>query len=125
MTTESTPQAVGRISEQLPAIQALASLAQQHATLPEAYITLHAPMPEHGFPGKVDLQMQSAQEFEVWREALGIDPDSVALHATLSSTWLAADGHHQGVTVHISGFNIPVTRLQADEPRDTTEAVSA
>jgi hypothetical protein len=103
-------------------IQALASLAEQHPTLPEAYITVHTPF--DSWPGKVDLQLQAPQEFELWREALAIAPDNVSLHATRSSTWLAADGEHEGVRIHISGFNVPVSSVQAQAPRDRS-AVTA
>ncbi|MGI5443354.1 hypothetical protein ACQEV4_40270 [Streptomyces shenzhenensis] len=123
MTTETTAISPPTIGGQLPTIQALAAFAEQHPTLPAAYITTHEPIPEHYVAARLDVQVDGPA-FEAWRIALGADPAAVVLHTTASNTWLAVDTTYDGVRVHLAGFQTPLTADQLNAPRDTT-AVSA
>lgn len=126
MTTETTQpaQLTGTSRDQLPAIAALLDLARQHRGLPAPYITVQQPMPEYRFFPRLDLQLDSPTHFEQWRVALEAPASAVELHATASSTWLQADTTFAGIGVHISGFNVPLTSVQAQAPRDRS-AVTA
>ncbi|MFJ8791436.1 hypothetical protein [Streptomyces sp. NPDC102462] len=123
MTTETTAISPPTIGGQLPAIQALSALAEQHPTLPAAYITVQEPAPRYNTDARLDVQVDGPA-FEAWRTALGADPAAVVLHTTVSNTWLAVDTTYEGVRVHLAGFQGPLSRAQVDAPRDTT-AVSA
>lgn len=60
------------LREQRPALRALSRLAELHPELPSVYIA--------GIR-ELDVQVQSAAAFEVWREALSVGPDAVDIHA--------------------------------------------
>jgi hypothetical protein len=119
VTTETTPQ----LGEQGRAVQVLADLIAQHPKLPAAYITLHAPIHEIDADARLDIQLDGPA-FEDWRSALNVDPAGVALHATVSNTWLAFDTVRNSVRVHVAGFMPSLTAEQLTAPRDT-EAVKA
>jgi hypothetical protein len=97
-------------------------LVDQHEQLPDAYITIHAPFDD--WPSRLDLQLDSPHDFEQWRSALAVPAADVKLHTTTSNTWLSADTAHQGVTVHLSGFYVPLTHAQLNAPRDTSEVAA-
>jgi len=113
--TEKIAAPWGPISEMAGAVETLAALIEQHPTLPDAYITVHAPF--RGSPSTFDMQLQTATEFEAWREALGIDPAKVALYAPGENSWVGADGHVQDVTVRLTGHALVLTWEQMDQPR--------
>jgi hypothetical protein len=110
--------------DQLAAVAALLDLLRQYDSLPAPYITVQQPMPEHRFFPRLDLQLDTASQFEQWRSALEAPASNVELHATTSSTWLQVDTTFAGIGVHISGFNVPLTSVQAQAPRDRS-AVTA
>lgn len=114
-TTEPVAEATAPISGQRTGVQALAALIDQFESLPDAHITIHQPF--RGSHAKLDLQLQTPLDFEVWRTALQIAPETVALHVTISFAWLAADHRFDGVPVHITGFGVPLTPEQAAEQR--------
>jgi len=126
VTTETTQpaQLTGTCRDQLPAIAALLDLVRQHDGLPAPYITVQQPMPEHHFYPRFDLQLDTPCDFEQWRSALSAPASNVKLHATTSSTWLCVDTTFEGIHVHLSGFNVPLTSVQAQAPRDRS-AVTA
>ena len=127
MTTETTTQQsalTDRIVEQTGAVLALLNLIRRHPGLAAPYITVHAPMPEYDAPAKLDMQLDTPSDFEAWRSALAVDPSGVALHTSASSVWLAADTWHAGTRVHLSGFNVPLTRTHAEAPRDRDEVAA-
>ncbi|MFF9129159.1 hypothetical protein [Streptomyces sp. NPDC014806] len=119
MTTETTAQ----LGDQARAVQVLAALAAQHPTLPAAYITVHAPLPEHNVGARLDVQLDGS-EFEAWREAIDADPASVVLHTTISNTWLSVDTVRDGVRLHLAGFVATLTAKQLAAPH-RLEAVNA
>ncbi|MFZ3558130.1 hypothetical protein [Streptomyces sp. BH055] len=114
MTTQVTEPS-GPISAMSTALEVLARLIEQHPTLPDAYIVIHAPF--RRFPSRFDLQLRNTSEFETWREALGIDPEDVELHAPGANSWLDATTKVDGVQVDISGHGLGITPEQAVEPR--------
>jgi hypothetical protein len=97
-------------------------LVDRHEQLPDAYITIHAPF--KGSPARLDLQLDSPHDFEQWRGALAVPAADVKLHTTTSNTWLSADTTHEGVTVHLSGFYVPLTAEQLTAPRDRDEVAA-
>lgn len=103
-TIEPTTQASGpdtaRFVDQTPAIEALAELNQMFGHLPKPYITMNR------FGGQLGLQLDSPSEFEQWRTALQIAPDSVNAHSNESDAWLAANGVFRGVAVRLTGFGL-------------------
>lgn len=117
--TTQTIEPSGPISAMSTAVAVLARLIEQHPTLPDAYITIHAPFQgvvTH-FAAHFDLQLRNTSEFEAWREALGIDPMDVVLHAPGSNSWLDATTKVDGLKVDISGHGLGITPEQAIEPR--------
>jgi hypothetical protein len=118
VTTETTAQSGAPISVQQPAVEALAILLTQYPALPAAYITIHAPYELR--PGRLDLQMENAWEFELWRDALEIPPADVHLYVTSNSVWLAAVTRVLDAKVEISGFGIQLTPEQATAHRVLT-----
>jgi hypothetical protein len=108
------------IRVQQPAIQALMSLSAQYPALPAGYITIHSPHELR--PGRLDLQMASAWEFELWRDALEIPPAKVNLVVTATSVWMSAVTSVLDAEVEISGFGIRLSRDEACAPREIEEA---
>ncbi|MFB7285494.1 hypothetical protein [Actinacidiphila glaucinigra] len=109
------------MGDQAREIVALAGIAAEFADLPSAYITLN------DVPGarNIDLQLDTPYDFEVWRVALGIDPQTVALRVGGMDAWLSTDVEYRGVSVHLAGHGIPVAREQETEPRELRSAVAA
>ncbi|MFJ4990018.1 hypothetical protein ACIP9H_40260 [Streptomyces sp. NPDC088732] len=110
------------MGDQAREIVALAGLAAEYADMPAAFITVS------DVPGAlhIDLQLDSPQDFEVWRAALGIDPQSVLLRLSGRDSWLSTEaGEYRGVSVGLAGFGVELTREQADEPRELRAAVAA
>lgn len=103
MTTETTEATSDPIGWQRPAVQALADLIDLHPALPEAHITIHV---AYKNPAQIGLQLETPQDFEQWRSALGIDPADVTLHVTVGNSWLAADAVRESTRVHITGFGV-------------------
>ncbi|MFD6425076.1 hypothetical protein [Streptomyces sp. NPDC060198] len=62
------------MAAQLAQFQVLTTLATAHPTLPGAYITV----PSH-IPNRLIVQLNSAPDFETWRETLAVATDAVAL----------------------------------------------
>jgi hypothetical protein len=122
VTTETTAPPASPISGQRAAVQALMDLVDQHEQLPDAYITIHAPLV--GVPVRLDMQLDTPHDFEQWRSALAVRAADVKLHTTTSNTWLSADTTHQGVTVHLSGFYVRLTAEQLNAPRGTSEVAA-
>ncbi|MFZ3494582.1 hypothetical protein ACODT5_15385 [Streptomyces sp. 5.8] len=92
-----------QLTEQAPAINALAALVEAHGHLPLPFISLYSSL------GVVSLQLDTPAEFEAWRCALDIPPSVVTLHAYAGSTWLAATSLFLGVKLQLSGHGLPVT----------------
>lgn len=90
-------------ADQESVIVALAAMAEAFGHLPGAYIMVHR-IP----PVQVKLQLSSPAAFEQWRQALGIDPESVELHTYNGETWLEAEGAFSGASVHLCGHGIQV-----------------
>ncbi|MGM9380301.1 hypothetical protein [Streptomyces antibioticus] len=116
MSTETTvpAPAPNPVIGQRAAVQVLADLIDRHPGLPAAYTIIHEP---NQYRQQVDIQM-SSDEFELWREALGIQPADVVLHTTLSHTWVAADMTYDGIHMHLTGFTDPLSAAQANAPRE-------
>jgi hypothetical protein len=119
--TDCVIDGVAPISAQQQLVEALVNLMAQYPRLPEAYIAIHDTV---GGSGWIDLQLDSALQFEQWREALEIQPADVDLKVYPSNQWMAGDTRHMGVRIHVTGFNVPVTGEQTTEPRDRS-AVTA
>jgi len=120
VTTESTqpPALTDRVIEQSAAVQALLNLIGKHPTLPAPYITVHGPMPETNAAAHFDLQLDSPSHFEEWRCALEAPTADVKLFFTASNVWLSIDTEYEGIRVRLSGFNVSLTALHAQAPRD-------
>jgi len=118
VTAQSTqpPGLTDRCRDQQAAVEALLNLVSQHPTLPAAYVSVYV--------AKLNLQLDSPPDFEAWREVLEAPASDVRLHVTLSSVWLTVDTTVDGIPVHLSGFNLPVSYPQAQAPRDRS-AVTA
>lgn len=70
--------------------------------------------------GQLNLTCDTVAEFELWREALSIDADSVTFHPSLAESWLSADGvaRTRGkweVPVHLTGWGIVAEAVQPAE----------
>lgn len=118
MTEQPTqhPPSPDRCSDQRAAVQTLLDLVSQYPTLPAAFVSVYVT--------SLNLQLDSPSDFEAWREVLEAPASEVRLHATQSSVWLTVDTTADGVPVHLSGFNVPVSYVQAQAPRDRS-AVAA
>jgi hypothetical protein len=123
VTTETTeqPPPTDQCGEQLTAVQVVLDVIHRHPTLPAPFITVHPPMPRLNSAARLDFQSESPFGFEGWRVALGIPPTDVRLHTSASNVWLSADIEHQGVRLHLTGFNVPLTAVHAQAPRDRSE----
>lgn len=127
MTTETTtgsPGLTDRCIDQAKTALALLNLIRRHPTLPAPHITIHEPAPSIDRPSRLDLQLDTPADFEAWRAALYVAPGGVTLHLSASHVWLAVDTWHAGIRVHLSGFNVPLTAVHAQAPRDRS-AVTA
>ncbi|WP_030569724.1 hypothetical protein [Streptomyces aureocirculatus] len=93
-----------------PAAQALVGLTEMFGHLPMSDVILRAA------PREIVLRPPSPDAFEQWRAALQITPDSVSLRAFGGCAWLQADGVFQGVAVHMSVHDLPLTEEQAETP---------
>lgn len=94
-------------------VTALGCLVIEFPGLPAPYITIHTSS------SRLDLQLETPAAFECWRAALSVPTAAVTLHAYSDAVWLAADARYEGVTVHLSGFGVPLTVEQARESQPT------
>jgi hypothetical protein len=110
MTTETieriTP-ALSPVSAQGAAAEALVALIAAFGHLPGGYLRMHR---QYGSaPVGLGVQMESPQEFEVWRTALEIDATDVKLQSNSDGVaWLKARGSFHGVEVELTGFGVAV-----------------
>ncbi|MGW2985424.1 hypothetical protein [Streptomyces goshikiensis] len=95
-----------QLTEQAPAVTALAALVETFGHLPAPYIVVHTALTA------VEIQLNTPQEFEAWRSALGVAPAVVTLHAYSGATWLAAETRFRGVALKLSGHGLNVTAEQ-------------
>lgn len=102
-----------------PAIEALAELVQMFRHLPKPYVTLTRSI------ARLGLQLDSPSEFEQWRTALQIAPDTVDAKKSESDAWLAANGVFRGIEVRLTGFGLVLPQEKAATARPTDEAVAA
>ncbi|MVO87895.1 hypothetical protein GPA10_24840 [Streptomyces sp. p1417] len=109
--TTQPARSIPPLSEQRPAVEALATLVEMFGSLPGGYITIHTR--PFGGPVRLELQFDSPQDFEQWRTCLRIAPADVVLVASPGYTWLSAVGRCRGVDVEITGFGVPLTYKQA------------
>jgi hypothetical protein len=80
----------------------LRSLAVDHPNLPAPYVSLS---PHQG--GRIDLSLHNdLGSFEVWREALGIEPSAVRrnLQSGDMTLVLTAHGEISGTKVQLTGY---------------------
>lgn len=112
MSTETT-ETPRTLAQQALAAEAVVGLTQMFGHLPAPFLTIHTV-----YTAAVDLQLDTPQEFETWRTALQIAPDTVTLHVFQGSTWLGAEGVFRGVQLHLTGHNLPLTVVQAASARD-------
>lgn len=97
-----TAQPTQTLADQMAAFDALGQLAASYPHLPQPYVTVSS------IGCRVGVQLSSPAEFEVWREALGIDALSVELKEFRAEVWLEADGVFAGVQLHLAGFGVSV-----------------
>lgn len=102
MSEQSTQPAPRNVGEQLPAILALAGLAERFPGLAPGYMTVSAS------GAIVTLQLQQPHEFESWRVALGVAAQDVALHTYKGSVWLDMTTAIGGVRLEVTGYGLPV-----------------
>lgn len=113
-SSQTTP----RAAELAPVTEALAALVAEFAELPRPYVYLFTTRLVIG------IQLDGPQEFELWREAMGVPSAGVALHASAGSVWLAAHGRFRGVEFDLSGHGVALSQEQVSAPRGA-EAVAA
>ncbi|MGW2692419.1 hypothetical protein ACWC3Y_11215 [Streptomyces sp. NPDC001296] len=113
MATEITEPTTRPISSQGDATDALVALIETFGHLPSGYIKIHRPVLT--VPATLGIQLDSPQNFEMWRTALAVPPSGVTLHATTDDyVWLDADAVFHGVAIHLTGFNVPLSAQQAN-----------
>ena len=117
MTTERTVP----IEIQRPAFDVLVSLAAQYPTLPAGYVTLMAH--PGGYLGTLDLQMDTAADFEAWRDALEIPTDGITLNSASTHNWLEGTTTVLDVTVKVTG-TVALTYAEYYAPRDRNEVAA-
>ncbi|MFD4559012.1 hypothetical protein ACFWP5_32615 [Streptomyces sp. NPDC058469] len=122
MTTETieriTP-VLSPVSAQLPAAEALVALIAAFGHLPGGYLRMHRQFGSS--PVELCMQMESVQDFEVWRVALGIAASDVELKSNSSgNAWLKAQGSFHGVVVEVTGHGVAVP-VEDDEPKQASE----
>ncbi|MEU8717520.1 hypothetical protein [Streptomyces sp. NPDC048663] len=117
--TDAPPVAPDSIGAQQPAVQALAALAAQYPGLPASYITIHSPFELR--PGRLDLQLETPQAFELWRDALEIPAADIELHATVGNCWVSAVTQVGDATVELSGYGIRLSLKELTAPRNRDE----
>lgn len=117
MSTQVT-QEPRTLAQQMPAAEALVGLTKMLGHLPAPYVVVHST------PPVIALQLNTPSEFETWRTALQLAPDTVTLHAYVDTAWLAADTVFRGVEVHLTGHGLPLTLEQAETVQEPL-AVSA
>lgn len=127
MATETTqpsylePRPIGA---QGPAADALVELVKMFGQLPGGYVKIHAQR-FASCPVKLEFQLEAPHEFEQWRAALAIAPDSVQLASGASYVWLAAEGMFHGVAVSLTGFGVPLSAELVNTPQVVDETASA
>jgi hypothetical protein len=107
----------GTLREQQQAFAALDALAIAWPDLPAPYVTVHGHTPQ-----QVGLQLDSPQEFEAWRSALGANPQDVVAHCRSRDAWLSVETRAHGVAVRLTGFGLGLT---AEQVVPQAEAVAA
>jgi hypothetical protein len=95
------------LAQQARAAEALVGLTRMYGHLPAPTIRIHAT------DTATDLTLEAPTEFEMWRTALQVAPDAVALHAYATSVWLVAEAVFRGVRVYLYGYGVPLTVEQA------------
>lgn len=109
MSTQITVPPAAPIGEKTEVFEALTVLSYAFRDLPTPYVTIHSTK-RSGF----DLQMESPQDFELWRAALGIDSAAVELKSGSGSVWLDADFDFRGIPASLSGFGVSLSREVAE-----------
>ncbi|MFF2616389.1 hypothetical protein [Kitasatospora sp. NPDC058046] len=112
MTTDTDTDTHGIAAAQIDAAGALMSLLTAHATLPAPVARLeYLRVPgTHDFAWGLDISLHyGVDQFEQWRQALGIDPAGVGLDTTESGAfgWLSVTTTHAGVPLKVTGYLVP------------------
>lgn len=107
-------------SEQGAVITALSMLLAEFSDLPPAYVVVY-PRARGGFM----LQLDTPQDAEMWREALGVDSQDILLKASGGMAWTQVDTHYRGVRVHLTGHGVPLTVEMATAPQAEPIEVAA
>lgn len=109
MKTETT----APFATQASAIQMLTELIVQFGDLPSAYIAVHT------WQGKstIDLLLNTPDDFEKWRTALGVDAAGVDLHVAGRGSWVEVETVRDGIKINLSAHGIMLTVDQLDAPR--------
>ncbi|MEV6790871.1 hypothetical protein AB0M87_02495 [Streptomyces sp. NPDC051320] len=91
-----------RLSDQLPAFEALSELTRMIGHLPAPYVVVHASRPSIG------LQLNSPSNLEAWRTALQIPTDSVTVKSSVAAglVWLQTSTVVRGVQVNLTGHGV-------------------
>jgi hypothetical protein len=86
------------------AVDALSLLVVKFATLPVADVAL-SPI----YPGQVTVSLHwDLADFEAWRAALDIAPESVSVRDLPEHLSLSAVAQFAGVEVHLKGYGAPI-----------------
>ena len=90
----------------MEALTLIQEFSLHHPTLPAPYITLHTSSTGTTALG---IQLQYADEFEMWREALNLDATDVRLAGTITiRPWLdlRKENYLPGVDVNLTGHGL-------------------
>ncbi len=90
------------------ALALLATLAEQHASLPPAYVTCSGLE-----PNKVTVLVEHPDQFEAWRGTLLVAPEDVVQGTLTSNTTLAFDVSLHGVNMHVwTSFELAKSEIE-------------
>lgn len=128
MTTETTERitpALSPVSAQGAAAEALVALIAAFGHLPGGYLRMHRQF--SSIPVELCIQLESPQDFEVWRAALEIGASDVELKSNGGTAWLQAQSAFHGVVVELTGHGValPVEHDELEQASETPAQVAA
>lgn len=109
------PTQITVIGDQRRIFAGLDSLAEMFDHLPPAYITIQANSTPTG------MLLDSYNDFELWRQSLGIPPEAVEWHPYSRGSWMAMRGTVRGVEIELTCHTLVDPAAAATPPRVDAE----